>query len=459
MAVCQPTSQENGKYSINITNSSIQNLVIGDGNTVNNYCRRLEYPEQSTASRSGRIAFRRTAITDGGEWRGRKRKQTKIRFPQRKHRADRKFSSKNASSDSDEDTLRYNGPETFPIVSAELLKESMNRFQSILNKLHPLRDSGNFKDFSIVAGSILMARKGDLELEILILIEKSVVVSYQNDLEKAELMVLEALDTLRKAKVGTKDFLVTMAHVHLTGFYRRQNKHAKATDSVTIAEQNSQNVDSRYVKALIFYEKASNLTKYISSIPLDRSAREQLVKRSKKYMKKCIDLCIELDDARVYIKKHHFGLLKLALLDLNCRTRAARSQLPSPECIEDADTCLKAVEKKYKNEMSEGQKIQFFVAKSDLNYRRKKFEAAQRDASQALSLAETHGFSLEINAIKDRQEDIISKLITSKKTPKKTRKKTMAFGTFHSKASMESLSSSTAPSQKNSPSSSGCEME
>ena len=35
-------------------------------------------------------------------------------------------------------------------------------------------------DFTSVADSILMNSKGDLELELLILLEKSVVVSYQN---------------------------------------------------------------------------------------------------------------------------------------------------------------------------------------------------------------------------------------------------------------------------------------
>ena len=155
-------------------------------------------------------------------------------------------------------------------------------------------------------------------------------------------MVLKALETLTKApKVKMSNFLVTMAHCHLTGFYRRQNKHGKAENSITIAEQNSRNVNSHFVKAHIYYEMASNLTKYISSIPLDRSAREELVERAKHYRKQCTDLCVELDDGRVYIKKHHFGLLKLALLDLNCRTQAARSQISSSRCIEEAESCLR----------------------------------------------------------------------------------------------------------------------
>jgi len=161
-----------------------------------------------------------------------------------------------------------------------------------------------------------------------------------------------------------------MAHIYLTGTYRRQYNHGKADSTIAVAEQvtpKSQNETSRFVKALILYEMASNLTKYITSVPLHLSARKMLVEQSKHYMKQCIDLSIELDGGSLYIKKHHFGLLKLASLDLNCGTRAAREQITSDKCIADAQTCLRAVQEKYEDEMSEGQKIQFLVTKSDLN--------------------------------------------------------------------------------------------
>jgi len=313
-----------------------------------------------------------------------------------------------------------------------------------------LRDSGNRKGFNSVADDIVKAKPGDLAIELLMAIEKGVVVSYQNDLEKAEGMVLEALETLKKKKVEMSNFLVTMAHLHLTGFYRRQNKHGKAEESIVIAEQSSRSGNSRFIKALIFYEMASNLTKYVSSIPLDRSAREEYVEQAKNYMKQCIDLCIELDaDGNVYIKKHHFGLVKLALLDLNCRTKAARSQITSTRSIEEAKTCLKTVEK-FEKEMKEGQEIQFLVAQCDLNYRQNNLQAALKHAHRALDLAKDHGFSLEVTAIKERQDDI-SKLIMTTET--------MNLDIPHSDEHMESLSSSTAPSRKNSPYSSCCEME
>lgn len=452
MAVYNRSSQENAIRDINISNCHIETLVIGNGNTVNTSRRRLDYPIQRTDSRSGRRATQRIIDHDGG-WRGKKRKQTKIRFSQRKHRANSNFSLKTTSSDSEEDT--YYGPEISPTVSGECdrgFESSMKKLHSVLNKLHPLRDSGNFKEFNSLADRVLLASKGDDELEILILIEKSVVVSYQNNLEEAELMVREALDTLLKSKVKVQMsyFLASMANLHLAGFYRRLNKHGEAESRITFADQNSRKVNSRYLKALIFYEMASNLTKYISTLPLNQPARGELEEQSKDLMKQCIALCIELDDDSIYIKKHHFGLLKLALLDLNCRTRPAREHSISSKSIADAKNCLETVHEKYQNEMSEAQMIQFLVAKSDLDYRLGDLQTAETYASQALSLAETHGFSLELNAIKERQEDM-SKQITSEEA--------MDFVPSHENARHDTLSSSTASSKRNSPYSSGCEME
>ena len=66
MAVSQLSGREEGDFQVNLTNCNFGILVIGHGNTVNNYCRRLEYGEQSTPSRSRGTGLRTTAIRDGG---------------------------------------------------------------------------------------------------------------------------------------------------------------------------------------------------------------------------------------------------------------------------------------------------------------------------------------------------------------------------------------------------------
>ena len=118
--------------------------------------------------------------------------------------------------------------------------------------------------------------------------------------------------------------------------------------------------------------------------------------------------------------------------------------------MKEAKDCLKKIEEKYEDEMKEGQRIQFLVAQCDLNYRQDNLTAALENAHRAFDLAEDNGFSLEIPAIKERQDDI-SKLIATTET--------MNLDIPQSDEQMESLSSSTAPSRRNSPHSSGCEME
>lgn len=289
-----------------------------------------------------------------------------------------------------------------------------------MNKLHPLRDEGSWNKFDSESAILKIANRGDRELEMLLLMEKSVIVSYQSDLEEAETMLLEVLknvNTETKVTAATHyHFLVSMIHVHLCGFYRRQNELEKAESSIAIAEQNSRNLKSRYLKALILYEMASNQTKIISTLSMTAGGREKRVSLARNYMKKCISLSADLDGCDVYLKKHHFGLLKLALMALNCRTETARRQEISIECIGEGKNCLKTVEERYKDEMSQAQLIQFRVAKADLHWRQNNLLDAEMSVVHALYLAEENGFTLEINGIKERLDDIKSRLRSKKTT-------------------------------------------
>lgn len=417
-------SPEGDVFNVNVTDSNVPgSLVIGKHNTINTnnlniICRRLYFPD-------GRLRHRRSArmlaIADGGgRYRDTKfKRQSKIRFSQRKFRAD----PKKASSESEEETIPFYLPEISPLDLGDAEwkdTESLEKFFPILNKLHPLRDEGSWNKFDGESAILKMANRGDRELEMLLLMEKSVIVSYQSDLEEAKRMLLEVLKNVKtETKVTAAShyhFLVSMIHVHLCGFYRRQNMLDEAESSIAIAEQNSRNLKSRYLKALILYEMASNQTKIISTLSMTAGGREKRVSLARNYMKKCISLSADLDGSDVYLKKHHFGLLKLALMALNCRTKTARRQKISIECVEEGKNCLKTVEERYKDEMSQAQLIQFRVAKADLHWRQNNLLDAEMSVVHALHLAEKNGFSLEITGIKERLDDISRLRDRSKKT-------------------------------------------
>lgn len=431
-------STKNTKYKVDISNSFINTLVIGDGNIIRNIL-----PSQQKAGTSAA----RIAANQNGESRGKKRqKQSKIRFPQRKFGRESRTVVKE-----DNECVKVNLP--VPPNSSDDVEKGIF---TILNLLHPLRDSGKWQEFNNVAENLRLKNQENLTFNILITLEQSVVESYHNKIEKAEEMVNEALEILEKSKMKAKDatsylYLITMAHIHLTGFYRRQNKHGKAEEAINIGYQNSTGLNSHFLKALIFYEKASNSTKYISSIP-NGPARNEHFASAKDLMKQCITVSTDLDNnGAIYIRKHHFCFLKLALMALNCRTQAARGQIPSAECIEDATNCLKEVDEKYAAQISEGQQIQFLIAKADLSFRQQNYQVAQGNYKHALALAEICGFKLEISGIEDRLADIAT-LIDEKESMDLEIH-------FSEEGHPDSLSSSTSPSKKNSPYSTSSEMD
>lgn len=429
---------KNTVYNVDISNSNIETLVIGDGNVIRNI-----FPSQQKAGTSAA----RIAANQNGESRGRKRqKQSKIRFPQRKFGRESRTVVKE-----DNEYVNVNLP--VPPNSSDEFEKGIF---TILNLLHPLRDRGKWQEFNNVAENLLRENQENLTLNILITLEQSVVESYHNKIEKAEEMVNKALETLEKSKVKVIDatsyrYLTTMAHIHLTGFYRRQNKHGKAEETINIGYQNSTGLNSHFLKALVFYEKASNSTKYISSIP-NGPARDERVASAKELMKECIAISTDLDNnGAIYIRKHLFCFLKLALMDLNCRTHAARGQIPSAQCIEEATNCVNEVDEKYAAQISEGQQIQFLIAKADLSFRQQNYQVAQDNCKHALALAEKCGFKLEISGIEDRLAHIATLI---------DRKESMDLEIHLSEEDhADSLSSSTSPSKKNSPNSTSSEMD
>lgn len=428
-------STKNTKYNVDISNSFINTLVIGDGNIIRN----ILPPQQKAGTSAARIA-----ANQNGESRGKKRqKQSKIRFPQRKFGRESRTVVKE-----DKECVNVNLP--VPPNSSDAVEKGIF---TILNLLHPLRDSGKWQEFNNVAENLRLKNQENLTFNILITLEQSVVESYHNKIEKAEEMVKAALQMLEKSKVKSIDatYLITMAHIHLTGFYRRQNKHGKAEEAINIGYQNSTGLNSHFLKALVFYEKASNSTKYISSIP-NGPARNEHFASAKDLMKQCITVSTDLDNnGAIYIRKHHFCFLKLALMALNCRTQAARGQIPSAECIEDATNCLKEVDEKYAAQISEGQQIQFLNAKADLSFRQQNYQVAQDNCKRALALAEKCGFKLEISGIEDRLADIATLI---------DKKESMDLEIhFSEEGHPDSLSSSTSPSKKNSPYSTSSEMD
>ena len=104
-----------------------------------------------------------------------------------------------------------------------------------------------------------------------------------------------------------------------------------------------------------------------------------------------------MQDEELYVMNHHFAFIKIAMLLLDCRTEAARERVLSEEFIAKGEKCLKTLETKYWSQIAEGVKVQFYLASSDLEYRKGNYQNAENFASLAKNRTVHLGFNTEIS--------------------------------------------------------------
>ena len=222
---------------------------------------------------------------------------------------------------------------------------------------------------------------------------------YRNDLERSLQLIDEAFKLMPQAT--NVDLLAGRGYGYRAGVKRRQGNLGEADRDVQRALQNNLSCQTNIDTSFLVYEKASVLLDFIGRTP-QRSCQQ--VNEALLNLEKCIDVCreVELQDKDLYVKKHHFALIKIAMLLLDCRTEAARGRVLSEEFIIKGQECLYTLKTKYWSEIPEGVKVQFNLASSDLEYRRGCYLEAEKFASLAKERAIELGFNTEISHAQDR---------------------------------------------------------
>ena len=108
-----------------------------------------------------------------------------------------------------------------------------------------------------------------------------------------------------------------------------------------------------------------------------------------------------MQDEELYVKNHHFAFIKIAMLLLDCRIEAARERVLSEEFIPKGEKCLKTLETNW-SQIAEVVKVQFYLASSDLEYRKGNYQNAENFASLAKDRAVHLGFNTEISHAQER---------------------------------------------------------
>ena len=293
------------------------------------------------------------------------------------------------------------GPASLSKPDAKLLERSV----SVVNKLQSLRNDGKWEDFDKLSCDLLQTFP-DTDIQVTVKLEQGMAALYtsRNDFERALHFFHESFKLMPQAK--NMKLLAGRGYGYLAGIARRQKNLGEATSLMQLAEQNSHECsDSLLDRSYIAYEKASVLLDFIGLAP---QKSLQQVREARDNLKRCIDLCnqLEKDDNDFHIQRHHFAFVKIALLLFDCGTEAARERVLSEDFIAEGEESLMTLKTEYWTEVTESVKIQFYLASSDLEYRKRNYLEAERFANLAKDKAENFGFNTEISQAEKRLDYI-----------------------------------------------------
>ena len=293
------------------------------------------------------------------------------------------------------------GPASLSKPDAKLLERSV----SVVNQLQSLRNDGKWEDFDNLSCDLLQ-KFPDPDTQITVKLEQGMAALYtsRNDFERALHFFHESFKLMSQAK--NMKLLAGRGYGYLAGIARRQKNLGEATSLMQLAEQNSHECsDSLLDRSYIAYEKASVLLDFIGLAP---QKSLQQVREARDNLERCIDLCnqLEKDDNDLHIQRHHFAFVKIAMLVLDCGTDAARERVLCENFIAEGEERLMTLKTKYWAEVAESVEIQFYLASSDLEYRKGNYGGAERFANLAKDKAENFGFNTEISLAEKRLDHI-----------------------------------------------------
>ncbi|XP_048584496.1 uncharacterized protein LOC116613263 [Nematostella vectensis] len=295
--------------------------------------------------------------------------------------------------------------------------------------IYPLRENGKWDLFyQCVNQGIKIARDaGQKGVKIFLMIEKSIGLSYQKKNEESLKLLNKANKEISEHALEMREFLLALSHSQLAALYRREKKKLKTYDALAKAQQNAVMVPSFLVKGFTAYERASTLSLELSLVSISEPDRDELKKEAKDALRLAISFCEEMlqQNPGLYLRKHIFALLKLALLDLNCRTSAARSQPVSERDVNEAEDCIKHTEQKYSQHLNDSLKIQLYTAKCDLCFRKAQVQCQENQTDNghkqleielyqqamvygemALKMAQKINFPIDIQALQERLSEL-----------------------------------------------------
>ena len=306
-----------------------------------------------------------------------------------------------------DDDVILASPQRGPVFCTDknIMKRLQQTVHTVTNEIYPLRDNGRWVEFHKEVDKKLQLAKEekDYKIAMFMMIEKATALSYQGESDEALKMLKQARNMLlRRPNLGIFwKFLLVLLHCTLAAIYRRGNKLEKAYDALHIAKENVQFVPFDLAKVYMLYEMA-NWSLQSSYLCSSRDERDNYIEQAKTEFQDCFSLCERSGEEGVYVRRHHFCLVKKALLNLFCETTEARNQQVSEACIREAGDCITRMQQQYSEQMGASTAILLLAAQCDYYHRRGDHGKAENFAQQALLQAKNLGFQLEFEKLHDR---------------------------------------------------------
>ena len=295
----------------------------------------------------------------------------------------------------------------FALSPPSLSKESTVLYKRswwVLNQLRSCRANAKWEDFDELASDLLL-KFTDKDTQIAIKLEQGMNACYQNQPDRALQFIDEAFSFMCEAK--NPQLMACRGYFYQAELFTRQGSLGKAENCLNLAGQNIAAYQTSPDTSLVVYGRARMLIKFIGCTP-HRSLKQ--VKEAQSILEKCIDVClhvessVETESSYLNAMKQLFiiALHEMTILLLDCDSDVARKRIVSKECIATAQWCLHLMRNKYWSEVTQGNRILFYLGSSDLEYRRSNYADAEEFARLAKDKAMEMGFKLEVFKAQER---------------------------------------------------------
>lgn len=297
------------------------------------------------------------------------------------------------------------------------LEQVLTTFHLYSKRLHPLRDNGRWDDFASAIKDLSAQNVGNLPWQIMLRLEESVALSYQNKLEEAEKVMNEAKRTFAQTRGPFRRFCEVLSNSNFAGLYRRQKKLGKSKECIDAAKTFSAGFPSSLPIVTLHYEEGSYKRDFAYIVLRGSRSESTMINEAREKMQECVDLCRCLDPEQVHVGKQHFAVSRMARMNLRLQYEKDTFPRGKQICrgIEETGKLLETLrnDENYCKRESLGAKIQRLTAEADFYCYKGKFPEAKEKAEEALEIAKARQFNLERKPLQEMMMNIQSNMTAS----------------------------------------------